>query len=333
MKKRFAILRAGAALAALLAGGAAPAAEFEWKLYTFYAINDVPTNLHRAYAKDLSEASGGRLKITVYAAGELPYKAQDVLRVLSGRQIEVGNVNFGFVSGDAPELNALSMPFVCTSWDKFYDRTLPRIAGKTAAVLEQRFKVVPLVQWAMPAQQLWTTKPVGSVEQMRRLKARTWNREQIETMRLLDGSGVVITSSEVIPALQRGVVDGAFTASIPAYDWKFYEVTKYAYMMDITLGHEALAVNRAAFDKLPPDLRRLVLDKSREWGGRYRKALAEADEQARANLAAKGMTLFPIKDEDRARLGELTRPITADWAAKQPQAGRDILQDVEETCR
>ena len=55
------------------------AADAEWKFYTYFAANDKPTALHRALAEDVTKATGGRLKITVYSSGELPYKASDVL--------------------------------------------------------------------------------------------------------------------------------------------------------------------------------------------------------------------------------------------------------------
>ena len=130
-------------------------------------------------------------------------------------------------------------------------------------------------------------------------------------MRLVGGSGVTITPAEVIPALQRGVVDGAFTAAVPALDWKFNEVTKFGYMMNLTLAHQVVAVNQAALDKLPADLRATFLAKAKEWApklsrradqGRYGSAqdpdrkrhdLARCDarrtrEAARAHQADRG---------------------------------------------
>ena len=74
------------------------AADADWKFYTYFAANDKPTALHRAFAEDVTKATGGRLKITVFASGELPYKASDVLRIVAGNQVEIGDVAFGFVA-------------------------------------------------------------------------------------------------------------------------------------------------------------------------------------------------------------------------------------------
>ncbi|MCW5690259.1 MAG: hypothetical protein KIT76_17080, partial [Pseudolabrys sp.] len=98
------MFRALIAAGALLVPLSAPsmAADAEWKLYTYFGAKDKPTMLHRAFAEDVTKATGGRLKITVFAASELPYKASDVLRITAGNQVQMGDVALGFVAGDVP---------------------------------------------------------------------------------------------------------------------------------------------------------------------------------------------------------------------------------------
>lgn len=322
-----------ATLAALFASAtAAQAADVEWKFYTYFAANDKPTLLHKAFAEDIGKASNGRFKISVYASGELPYKAADVLRVVAQNQVEMGDVAFGFVAGDVPALNALSMPFSCTSMDKFYDKVAPAIAPSISEELGKRFKVHSAMQWVMPPQQLWLTKPVESLDAFKNLKARSWNREQSEMMRLLGGSGVSITPAEVIPALQRKVVDGAFTAAVPALDWKFNEVTPHALMLNLTLAHQIVAVNQGAFDKLPADLKELLKSKSQEWAGRYRAELIQADKDARKTLAEKGVKLRDLTEAEATRLQQAVKPIWQDWTDKNGAPAKAMLDAAVASC-
>ncbi len=324
-------LFAASALSALLTQPLS-AAEAEWKFYTYFAANDKPTALHRAFAEDVGKATNGRLKITVFASGELPYKASDVLRIVAGNQVEIGDVAFGFVAGDVPELNAFSMPFSCTSMDKFYDKAVPAISASVEKVMLNRFKTNPVMHWVMPPQQLWLVKPVAGIDGLKNLKVRSWNREQAEMMRLVGGSGVTITPAEVIPALQRGVVDGAFTAAVPALDWKFNEVTKFGYMINLTLAHQVMAVNQAALDKLPADLRATFLAKAKEWAPRYRAELIKADADARKALTEKGMTLRDATPDELKKLRELTKPITDEWAGKSGDVGKLMLTTAIQAC-
>lgn len=322
-------LTAGIALAAQ----AGQAAEVEWKYYTYFAPNDKPTQLHRQFAEAVEKASDGRFKIEVYASGELPYKAQDVLRAVATRQVEMGDVAIGFVAGDVPQLNAFAMPFVCTSIDKFYDKGAAAAEPYVREVLVERFDVEPLMQWVMPPQQLWLREPVDGIDQLKGLKVRAWNRQQVEMMQLLGGTGVTITPAEVIPALERGVVDGAFTAAVPAYDWKFYEVVDFAYLMSFNLAHQVAAVNGEAYKALPDDLRSILEETAASFASEYRQAMIEGDRTARQKLAEEGMTLRETTPEESARLREVTQPMWTEWAEANGETAQKMLADVAAACQ
>ncbi len=321
------------AAAAVATGGTALAAEVEWKFYTYFAANDKPTELHKAFAEDVLKASKQRLHIRVYASGELPYKAPDVLRAVATNQVQMGDVALGFVAGDVPELNAFAMPFSCTSMDKFYDKAAPAVAADVDATLQRKFKTRSIMQWVMPPQQLWLVKPVDGIDGLKNLKVRSWNREQADMMKLLGGSGVTITPAEVIPALQRGVVDGAFTAAVPALDWKFNEVTKMGYMINLTLAHQVFAVNEQELNKLPADLRQLLLDKAKAWAPKYRAELIAADGAARKTLTEKGMTLREPSPADMEKFRAITRPMWKEWTDKNGPMAEKMLNTALEACR
>src|SRR3954471_5111604 len=131
--------------AAILLVGVAPgslrlarAADVEWKYFTYFPVNDKPAQTTRAFAEDVGKATGGRLKITVFAAGELPYKAPDVVKAVAGNQVQMGDVAVGFASGDVPELNVLSLPFLCTSYGDF-EKVIGAIRPVVNDVFEKKY--------------------------------------------------------------------------------------------------------------------------------------------------------------------------------------------------
>ncbi|MGB6103641.1 MAG: TRAP transporter substrate-binding protein DctP [Pusillimonas sp.] len=331
MTKVLSVLRTGLALA-LAIPAVAMAADHNWKFFTSLTLNDKGTQIHRQFAEDVAKATQGRLKITVMAAGELPFRGQDVLRAVATRQIEMGHTVVGMMAGDLPQIDAFAMPFVCTSFDKFYDRSVPAIDNLVSKALSDKFKVLPLVHWAMPQQQIWLSKDVKSLEDLRGLKIRAWSREQNELMQRLGGSGVSISAAEVIPSLQRKIVDGAFTAALPASNWKIYEVAKFGYMVDMNLAYELNLVNQAALEALPQDVRDILHAKAREWTNVYRQEIQAADEQAREDLVAKGMVLRAPSPDDLATLQSLTAPISEAWAKRNGPIAEEMLSLIRETC-
>ena len=128
----------------------AAGADHEWKFFTYFGANDLPTNMHRAFAEDLTKATNGRLKVTVYSGGELPYKFSDVLRLVATNQVQMGDVAVGLNAGELPGLNVFDLPFLCTSFDSFY-KASAAVAPSVDSVLQSKFGIGSLIHWTMPA--------------------------------------------------------------------------------------------------------------------------------------------------------------------------------------
>jgi len=323
---------AGACLLGALTSVTQAQDTFNWKMFTALGTSDVGTQLHRGFIEDLDKASNGRLKITLYTAGELPYKATDVLRATATRQVDMAHIAGGFMSGDLPQLNAFSIPFSCTSLQAFYDKAAPAIAPIVDPVMSEKFGVTPLIHWSNPAQQIFSRTPIEGLDSLKGLKMRAWNREQVQTMEILGGSGVSITPAEVIPALQRGVVDGAFTAYVTAVAWKIQDVVKYGYAINFTLSHELVVINDAALAELPEDLRTLVNNKAKEWSTQYRDKVIDASEKARTTLTDAGMTITDADQPTLDKLREVTAPIGDDWVKANGEIAEKLLATVRQSC-
>jgi TRAP-type C4-dicarboxylate transport system substrate-binding protein len=322
---------AGALAFALTAGTAGAQAATEWRYYTYFPVNDKPTQLTRQFAEDVTKATGGKLKITVFAAGELPYKAPDVVRVVSTNQVQMGDVAVGFASGDVPDLNVLGLPFLCTSYDQF-DRALPAVAAVADEQFRSKFGLVVGVHWTMPPQNFWLNRPVTRLDELKGLKVRSWNPEQVEMMKLLGGSAVSITSAEVIPALERKVIDGAITSALSANDWKAFEIVRTGYMVNMTMGHQVMLVNAAEMAKLPADVRGVLVAKMAEYAPRYRKVSEGGDQDARRNLTANKVNLVEPSADDRKRAQALMRPMWDAWAKKHGAVGQKLLEGAMKSC-
>ena len=325
------VARALGMILALASAAAWAQGTTEWKFFTYFPVNDKPAQLNRAFAEDVGKATGGRLKITVLAAGELPYKAPDVVRAVGSDQVQMGDVAVGFASGDVPELNVLSLPFLCTTYDQF-DKAIPAVQKVVDDVLQKKFGVTVGMHWTMPPQNFWLNRPVSRVDDLKGLKVRAWNPEQVEMMKLLGGSAVSITSAEVIPALERKVIDGAITSALSANDWRAFEIVRTGYMVNMTMGHQIMMVNTAALDKLPADVRATLLAKMKEWAPKYEQMSQQGDVEARKNLAANKVTLVEPSPDDVRRTRAIMRPMWDEWAKKYGAVGQQLLDGAAKAC-
>lgn len=312
---------------------AANAADFEWKMFTIYDVADKQTEWARGFAKEVGEATGGRLNIRVFAGSELPYKGVDVYRAIAKRQVEIGHSPAGFIAADLPVVAATAMPFVCTDMDLFFNGALPKVRPLMDKAISDKFKVTPIIHWAMPGQQIWSVPEIKTIADLKGRKIRTWNREQVETMDKLGATSASITTAEVTQALQLGTVDGAITAAINVNNWDWARILKNGYMFNITLSHEIISVNNAALGELPDDVRKSFSEVAARWETKFREEVATLDKDARANLVGKGMTLTDPSSEDAAALREMTAGIGDAWAAANGELGQQILAGLKDGCK
>lgn len=311
---------------------AAFAAEYNWRFFTYVSPTDFHAKMNKAFAEDITAASGGRLEITHFAAGELPYKAGDVIKAVATNQIQMGQVGAGLAAGDAPEIDVFSVPFLCTSYEGFA-AAAEAMGDIPDTVLNDKFGVRVVMNWPIPGQNIWSAQKIGAIADLSGKKIRTWNPLQVEMLQILGGSPTSLDPSEVVPALQRGVVDGAITSALSANDWKAYDIVKNGFMLNFTMAHQITLVNAQALESLPEDLRKLVEDKSREWAPRYFEASEEANTAALQNMIDNGVVITEATAEEVAEVKETLSPMWEKWASANGPVAADLLERVSKACQ
>ena len=311
---------------------AAFAAEFNWRFFTYVSPTDFHAKMNKEFAEDITAASGGRLEITHFAAGELPYKAGDIIKAVATNQIQMGQVGAGLAAGDAPEIDVFSVPFLCTTYAGFA-AAAEAMGDIPDQVLTDKFGVRVIMNWPIPGQNIWSSAKIDTLADLKGKKIRTWNPLQVEMLQPLGASPTSLDPSEVIPALQRGVVDGAITSALSANDWKAYDIVKHGFMLNFTMAHQITLVNQEALAGLPDDLRKLVEDKAREWAPRYFEASEATNDAALKNMTDNGVELVEASAEEIADVKATLRPMWDKWASANGPVAADLLERVGNACQ
>ena len=120
-----------------------------------------------------------------------------------------------------------------------------------------------LADYTYPLQVVWGRKKLTSLDDIKGMKLRVAQPEQGEFVRRFGGTSVTISAPEVPSALDRGVVDGIFTAGVGAVLWK--DLLKFGFLILVNWNNSYIIANAEAFNKLSPDLQ-----------GKLRKAAQDA---------------------------------------------------------
>lgn len=126
-------------------------------------------------------------------------------------------------------------------------------------------------------------------------------------LKALGAATVTIAPAEVYPALERGVVDGVAWPEMGIEERKFHEVAKYLLFPTYYEVRSSMLMNRGKFDKLPPQLQKILMEAVLEveaWGARtWREEVGREQEQ----LRKLGMEFVKLPEPDASRFLKIAR--------------------------
>jgi len=149
---------AGVALAALPAS-----AQTKWNLPAAYPPDNPHSENLALFAKDVAEATGGKLQITVHPGASL-FKAPEIKRAVQTGQAQIGEVLISLHENEDPIYGVDVIPFLATSYPesmKLWEASRPAIEKKLAS---QGIILLFAVPWA--PQGIYAKKDLNSVDDM-----------------------------------------------------------------------------------------------------------------------------------------------------------------------
>jgi TRAP-type C4-dicarboxylate transport system substrate-binding protein len=312
-----------ALLAAAVAALAQPAsAQTKWNLPAAYpADNPHSVNLIQ-FAKEVGDATGGKLQITVHPAASL-FKAPDIKRAVQTGQVQIGEVLISLHENEDPIFGVDVVPFLATSFAesrKLWEASKPYIAKKLAS---QSMMLLFAVPWA--PQGVYAEKDINAVDDMKGLKWRAYNVGTARIGELVGAQVVTVQAAELAQALATGVVNSFITSAATGYDSKAWESVDHFYDTQAWIPKNITFVNKAAFDALDKPTQDAVLKASAVAEERGWKMWQEKSDWYLDQLKSHGMKVLPPSPELKAGLKKIGDQLTADGLKKAGADGEAVL--------
>src|SRR3712207_2026231 len=130
-----AFTRLGLAALAAISLAAPALAQTKWNLPAAYPADNFHTENLVQFAKDVAEATGGKLQITVHANASL-FKAPEIKRAVQTGQAQIGEILMSLHENEDPVYGLDVVPFLATSFDqskKLWDVQKPALEMKLAS--------------------------------------------------------------------------------------------------------------------------------------------------------------------------------------------------------
>ena len=308
-------------VAAVLA--AAPAsAQTKWNLPAAYPADNPHTETLTAMAKQIAEATGGKLVITVHAGASL-FKAPEIKRAVATGQAQAGEVLASIHENEDAIYGIDVVPFLATSYadsKKLYLASKPALEKKLAA---QGLMLLYAAPWA--PQGLYTKKDINSVEDLKGLKWRSYSVGTARIGELVGAQAVTVQAAELAQALATGVVNALMTSGSSGYDAKIWETIDHYYDLQAWIPKNIVFVNKAAFDALDKPSQTAVLAAAK-WAEDHAWAIwPDKANWYLDQLKAKGMKVQPPSPALRDGLKKVGDQLTADWLKRAGADGQAVI--------
>ena len=253
-------------------GMAAAQQPIVWKVQSAWPANNLLHHSAVEMAKMVEEMSGGRFRWEMSAAGTI-VGSFEVLDAVNRGLIDATHAWPGYWAGK----NSAAGLFAPGPGGPFGMDREEYLSWLFAGgglelyneLLQKELKMnvfVPVFTTSLPYWEPlgWFKKPFNNLDELRKLKFRT-SGLGLEMMKTMGVSVVTLAGGEVIPALERGAVDGAEWA-VPSHDilMGFQNVSKLLYMPDLRqpASYQEILVRKNKWDELPADLKAIV-----KWAG------------------------------------------------------------------
>ncbi len=318
-----------AGLAAAAASVVPAAAQTKWDLYAFTGVTHPITVRYKMFADEVKAATGGKLEIVVRPAGELPFRATEVVKATSLGQVQLAAAYQGFISGEVPISSVASLPFLVRSGEEL-EKVYPIIAKYTdPAFKKQGVKTLFWHTW--PVQNIYGKgKPIKTIEDFKGRKIRSTDGKQAAMLKELGASSVNLTTPEVPVAMERGVADGFLTAGFNVIGAKWYEFTEWGWMGDVHIGGpDYLIMNVSVYDKLPADVKAKLDEVAKTFGPKMRAMNLGDEKGAVEELKTKHkIALYTPPKEVVDELTNKMKPYWETWAKQQGKDTEALLKEV-----
>lgn len=256
------------------------------------------------WKKLVEEMSGGRIEIQLFDAGEIVPPNQ-VFEAVSKGVLDFGLNTPAWQKGKYPAGDLFyTLPGGVLA---FNDLIIWMYAGGGLELEQEMYgdAVVVFPLGLTPPEEVWTSKPINTLEDIKGLKIRTAGLGT-ELWQQLGASVVTLPGGEVLPSLQRGLIDSAeFLDASMDYSLGIHEILKYRFGPPIHMSNNIfqLLIKPSTWKKLPADLQAVVQNAAmaatiQGYSNHWIDAI-----EANAKLEAYGVktTKLSKADQDKAR--------------------------------
>jgi TRAP-type transport system periplasmic protein len=313
MRKHFRTLAATAlTLAALVTPGGLVQAQ-DIKERTF-KVAFLPTEGHpiglgaKRFADLVAEKSGGKMKVRLFAGGQLGGDLQ-VVSALQGGTVEMTILVTSLLAGVVKDFTVLDAPFLFNA-ETEADAVLDGPVGQKLLDKLPEKGLVGLGYFEYGFRHFTNSRrPINKAEDLQGLKIRVSQTPLlIDFVNALGANATPLPIPELYTALEQKAVDGADAPLSFIRPQKYNEVQKHLVLTKHVYNPQAILVSKRVFDRLSADERKVLQSAAAEARDYQRKVSREQD-VSELEALKKTMQVTEMPPAEIAKMRDKAKPL------------------------
>jgi TRAP-type C4-dicarboxylate transport system substrate-binding protein len=310
-------LTAFAAVLAVGFGSSAAAQNFTMKFGTA-TVNEPQHEYIKLYKEEVEKASGGRIKVEIYPQSQLG----PIPRQIEGLQLGTIEAFIGpadFYVGVDKRYGVFSAPILFGDRKNAAATLADPELNKAILALGADKGLLGVGTFAYAAHDYLAKEPIRTFADFKGKKIRV-NATPIEreAMARLGATASPMPLNEVLPALQRNVIDGTRSAISIFVTLKYQDVSKLVTVTNDTMLVPVATVSKAWFDKLPADLQKAVAESGVAAEKRTDAFTAEFMAGMPKRWVEAGGEIFVMPDAERVKIAAALKTVGDDVTKDDP---------------
>jgi TRAP-type transport system periplasmic protein len=297
-----------------LARGDAP--EVTLKLHHFFSsVSSSHAKFLAPWARKIEADSNGRIRIDIFPSMQLGgAPAQLVDQVRDG----LADIVWA-VPGSTPrrfaKIEVFELPFLVSQRALVNSKAIEDYAADN--LLDEFRELHPLCFSCRDHGVLHANRTIKSLSDLKGMKLHVTNRLAGEAVHALGAHGVSVPVPQVPMAISAHVIDGCLDPWDVVPSLRLHELLKahtdFAESA-LSTGSFVLAMNKAAYDRLPGDLKTVIDNNSGQVAAGMAGAMWDLEAKAVADMVrARGDSVTVLPSEDVAQWRKTTEPVIAAW--------------------
>ena len=281
----------------------------------------------KVHKKIIEKCSEKKIKVRLFTGGMLGDEITMVEKVKNG-SLQLWAGSFGALSTVKSDLLIFDLPFLFKT-SKEVDFVFYQIVQKALSevVNDDNFLFVGYgeVGW----RSIFSRKPVNGLSDLKNMKIRAQQSPvHISIWKALGGIPRPIGTTEIMKALQAGIIDGFDQALTFTFASSWYVHTKYLTLTKHIYLPGIVVINTKFFNKLTPELQKCILLKRDEMAKSSIQGMRELSSSLLPIFKEAGLQISTISESERAKMKSATEHIWDELKKKISPKAKKLLNEM-----